>query len=249
MILNIARKELKIMFASPMGWIILAIMQFAMGSYYTLSFNQYFEILNLRGSLPEQIGITQFICEGVFGTASILILFITPLVSMRLISDEFRSQTMTFLISAPISISEIITGKFLALIVYHSFMIISIIAMITFLGIWVEIDYGLVFANVLGLWLLICSASVVGLFFSSQTQYSVIAGFLTFITLSVSVLIEKFFTSNNEAIMTQFSLMSHYRQFAQGVINSHDIVFFILFITFFCLITINRLHVKRILGW
>ncbi len=248
MIINIARKELNSMFASPMGWVILAIMQFSVGTYYTLSFNQYFEILSMRGVLPEQMGMTQFMCEGIFGSASILLIFIIPLVSMRLISDEIRSQTMTFLTSAPISITEIILGKFLALIVYHSLLIVMMVFMILILSIWAEVDYGLLITNVIGLWLLMCFASAVGLFFSSQTQYAVIAGFFTFLTLSLLVMIEKFFSTHSQPLLSQLSIMSHYRNFSNGMLNTHDIIFFILFSMIFVLMSINRLHVNRITG-
>ncbi len=246
MIINVARKELKSMFASPMGWVILALTQFAVGTYFTLSFNQYFEIVSLRGALPEQMGMTQFICEGVFETASILFLFMIPLVSMRLISDEFKSQTMSFLISAPISIKEIILGKFLALVSYHSLLIISMLLMTMTLSLWVELDFGLILANTLGLWLLMCAISAMGLFFSSQTQYAVIAGFLTFLTTAFFVLVEKFYPENTQAIFPHFSIMNHYRNFAHGLMQSVDIIFFTLFAAFFVLMAINRLHVLRV---
>lgn len=246
MIINVARKELKSMFSSPMGWLILAITQFILGTYFTLSFNQYFEIISLRGGLPEQMGMTQFICEGVFETASILFLFMIPLVSMRLISDEFKSQTMSFLISAPISIKEIILGKFLALVTYHSLLIISMLLMTMTLSLWVELDFGLIFANAIGLWLLMCAISAMGLFFSSQTQYAVVAGFLTFLTTAFLVLVEKFYPENTQTIFTNFSIMNHYRNFANGLMQSVDIIFFTLFATFFVLMAINRLHVLRV---
>jgi ABC-2 type transport system permease protein len=246
MIINVARKELKSMFASPMGWVILALMQGALGTYFTLSFNQYFEILSLRGSLPEQMGMTQFMCEGIFDTASILFIFMTPLVSMRLMSDEYRSQTMTFLTSAPISIKEIILGKYIALISYHTLLITTMLLMIISLGTWIELDYGLMLTNALGLWLLMCGIAAMGLFFSAQTQYAVIAGFLTFLSASVFVLAEKFYSENMQSFLANFSILSHYRNFAHGLMNSFDIVFFMLFSTFFILMTMHRLHMHRI---
>lgn len=248
MIINVAKKELKSMFASPMGWVILAIMQAVLGSYFTLSFNQYFEILALRGSLPEQMGLTQFMCEGIFDTATILFLFMTPLISMRMISDEYRGQTMTFLTSAPISIKEIILGKYVALIFYHTLLIVAMLLMILMLSAWVELDGGLLLTNTLGLWLFMCGMTAMGLFFSAQTQYAVIAGFLTFSTASIFVLIEKFYADSIQHFFSNFSIMSHYRNFANGMINSVDVSFFILFAMFFILMTMHRLHIQRIAG-
>lgn len=202
----------------------------------------------MRGSLPEQMGMTQFMCEGIFDTASILLLFMTPLISMRLMSDEYRSQTMTFLTSAPITLKEIILGKYLALILYHSFLIAVMLVMILMLSLWVELDYGLLLTNALGLLLLMSGIAAMGLFFSSQTQYAVIAGFLTFLSASSFVLIEKFYADNTQNFISHFSMMSHYRNFAHGLMHSFDVVFFMLFATFFVLMTIHRLHIQRVNG-
>lgn len=184
MVFSIARKELKSMFASPMGWIILAIMQLVIGSYYTLSFNQYFEIIAHQGMLPERMGMTQFMCEGVFGVTAILLVFIVPLISMRLISDEHKGHTMAFLMSAPISMTEVVMGKFIGLAVYLSLLVISIITMISLLAIWTDIDTGYLFTNALGLWLLMLTASAIGLFCSSLTSEAIIAGGLCFMVLA-----------------------------------------------------------------
>lgn len=235
------------MFVSPMGWIILALMQFALGTYFTLSFNQYFEILHLKGSLPEQMGITKFVCEGIFDTASVLFIFVIPLISMRLISDEFRTQTMTFLISAPISITEIILGKFLAIIAYLTCIVLMMVLMVLSLSKWAGLDYGILFTNTTGIWLLMAALSSMGLFFSSLTQFSVIAGFLTFISSSSFVLIDKLMSETTPLIVSQLSIMSHYRNFANGLMTSFDVTFFLIFTTFFILMSIYRLYRYRVM--
>lgn len=249
MVINIARKELKSMFASPMGWIILGVMQLAIGSYFTLSFNQYFEIINLQGQLPMQIGMTQFMCEGIFDTASVLLLFIIPLISMRMISDELKNKTMTFLISAPISVTDIICGKFLALVIYNSILIFVMVAMMLCLRVWVELDYGLMLLNATGIWLLMSALSALGLFFSSQTQYAVIAGFLTFLTSAFLILMDKWIGASNQlSLVSQLSIMHHYRNFSHGLLSSNALVFFTLFTAFFVLMAIHRLYINRMIG-
>ncbi len=246
MILIIARKELKSMFASRMGWIILAILQMIFGSYYTMSFNQYFEMMAYGKDLTEHIGITQFVSEGIFGLAAILMLFVIPLLSMRLISDERKLNTMPFLLSAPISLTEIVLGKFLSLISYLSILVMLMGVMIGLLGIWTEIDFDYVFSNILGLWLLIAAASALGLYFSSLTSEPIIAGILTFAALIALVLLDKFFTDDSSTFFNYFSLMQHYKPFSQGLINTHDIVYFVLFTFTFIVLTIRRLNADRL---
>lgn len=247
MIYHLTIKELRAMFSSPMGWVILALVQLVIGSYYTVSFNQYFEIITLKGTLPDQMGMTEFMCEGIFSTASLLFIFVTPLVSMRVISDEYKDKTMPFLISAPISLPQLILGKFLALVIYHSLIILNLLLMVCVLGIWVELDYGLIFANAFGLWLLMCSAVAISLFFSAQTQYAVVAGFLGFLTLAALTVFEHF-ARQGQSLLNQLALMSHFRSFEQGMINTHDIVYFLILTLCFVLLTIYHFHISRVKG-
>lgn len=170
MILNIARKELKSLFASPMGWIILALLMMAFGSYYLTGVNNYFEVMSGAIRPAERVGVTIFVGQTVYSIASFIMLFAVPLLTMRLISEERRSQTLPFLFSAPISLTEIVLGKFLGLIVFLSILVFYIFLMLTTLNIWADIDFGYLIANSIGLWLLVASFSALGIYFSSLTQ-------------------------------------------------------------------------------
>ena len=88
MILNIARKELKSLFASPMGWIILALLMMAFGSYYLTGVNNYFEVMSGAIRPAERVGVTIFVGQTVYSIASFIMLFAVPLLTMRLISED-----------------------------------------------------------------------------------------------------------------------------------------------------------------
>ncbi|WP_292782813.1 ABC transporter permease [Methylophilus sp. UBA6697] len=248
MILIIARKELRSLFATPMGWLILAIFQAIVGTYYSLSFNQYFEIMRSAQWQVQRIGITQFMAEGVFGVASILMLFVVPLVSMKLISEERKNQTMALLMSAPLSMSELILGKLLGIVTYLSILIISMVLMIAMLLPWAEIDLPYLLTHALGLWLLVVASSALGLYVSCLTANPILAAFCSMTALSVCLLMDKFFSDNRQALFHDLSLMQHYRQFSLGILNSYDILFFVLFALFFVLLSIRRLHADRLYG-
>lgn len=246
MILVIARKELRSLFATPMGWLILAIFQAIAGTYYSLSFNQYFEIMQSAQWQVQRIGITQFMAEGVFGVAAVLMLFVVPLVTMKLISEERKNQTMTFLMSAPLSMSELILGKLLGIISYLSLLIFSMTLMIVLMLPLAEIDLPYLLTHALGLWLLMVASSALGLYVSCLTATPILAAFCSLVALAACLLLDKFFTDNQQALFYDFSLMQHYRQFASGMLNSFDILFFVLFATFFVLLSIRRLHADRL---
>jgi ABC-2 type transport system permease protein len=248
MIVSIARKEIKSMFASPMGWIILALLMFAFGTYYLNGVNNYFEVMSGAIRPAERTGVTQFVGQTVYGLASFIMLFAVPLLSMRLISEERRSQTMPFLFSAPLSITEIVVGKFLGLVFFLTILIVYIALMLSTLNIWSDIDFGYIIANSVGLLLLASSFSALGLYFSSLTSQPIVAGILSFIALFVLMILDRFFAGDPTSMMSQLSLMKHFQSFAGGLIDTADIAYFALFIITFITLTIRRLDADRLRG-
>ena len=248
MIINVARKELKSLFASPMGWIILALLMLAFGSFYLQGVNNYFEVMSGSIRPAERVGVTIFVGQTVYGWASFLMLFAVPLLSMRLISEERRSQTLPFLLSAPISLTEIVVGKFLGLIIFLSILVGYIFLMLSTLNIWSDIDFGYLLSNSLGLILLAASFSALGIYFSSLTSQPIVAAILSFIALFALMGLDKFFGSQPNHWFGYISLMKHFQSFSRGVIDSKDIIYFILFITTFLVLTVRRLDADRLRG-
>jgi ABC-2 type transport system permease protein len=248
MIINVARKELKSLFASPMGWIILALLMLAFGSFYLQGVNNYFEVMSGSIRPAERVGVTIFVGQTVYGIASFLMLFAVPLLSMGLISGERKSQTLPFLFSAPISLAEIVVGKFLGLIIFLSILVGYILLMLSTLNIWSDIDFGYLLSNSLGLILLAASFSALGIYFSSLTSQPIVAAILSFIALFALMGLDKFFGSQPDHWFGYISLMKHFQSFSRGIIDSKDIIYFILFITTFLVLTIRRLDADRLRG-
>jgi len=248
MIINVARKELQSLFASPMGWIILALLMLAFGSFYLQGVNNYFEVMSGSIRPAERVGVTIFVGQTVYGIASFLMLFAVPLLSMGLISGERKSQTLPFLFSAPISLTEIVVGKFLGLIIFLGILVIYILLMLSTLNIWSDIDFGYLLSNSLGLILLAASFSALGIYFSSLTSQPIVAAILSFIALFALMGLDKFFGSQPNHWFGYISLMKHFQSFSRGIIDSKDIIYFILFITTFLVLTIRRLDSDRLRG-
>lgn len=248
MIINVARKELKSVFASPMGWVILSLLMFAFGTYYLNGVNDYFAVMSGAMRPAERTGVTQFVGQTVYGLASFIMLFAIPLLSMRLISEERRSQTLPFLFSAPISLTEIVLGKFLGLVAFLSILIVYIALMLSTLNIWADIDFGLIIANSLGLLLMVASFSALGLYFSSLTQQPVVAGILTFVALFALMILDRFFAGDPSNTLASLSLTRHFQSFSSGLIDSADVIYFGLFTATFLTLTVRRLDADRLRG-
>jgi ABC-2 type transport system permease protein len=248
MIFNIVRKELKSVFASPMGWIVLTIFTFLFGSLYLTGVNNYFEVMSGAIRPAERVGVTQSVGQIVYGWAFLIVLVAVPLLSMRLISEERRSQTLPFLFSAPLSLTEIVLGKFFGLVIFLSILIVYIALMLSTLNIWSDVDFGFILANSLGLFMLVAGASAVGLYFSSLTSQPVAAAVMSFVTLIALIFMDRIFVADPSNPLAQFSLMRHFQSFSTGLIDTADIAYFVLFTITFLTLTIRRLDADRLRG-
>ena len=231
-----------------MGWIILALLMLAFGSFYLQGVNNYFDVMSGSIRPAERVGVSIFVGQTVDGIASFLMLFAVPLLSMGLISGERKSQTLPFLFSAPISLAEIVVGKFLGLIIFLSILVAYILLMLSTLNIWADIDFGYLLSNSLGLILLAASFAALGIYFSSLTSQPIVAAILSFIALFALMGLDKFFGSQPNHWFGYISLMKHFQSFSRGIIDSKDIIYFILFITTFLVLTIRRLDSDRLRG-
>ena len=248
MIFNIVRKELKSVFASPMGWIVLTIFTFLFGSLYLTGVNNYFEVMSGAVRPAERMGVTQSVAQIVYGWAFLIVLVAVPLLSMRLISEERRSQTLPFLFSAPLSLTEIVLGKFFGLVIFLSILILYIAFMLSTLNIWSDVDFGFIIANSLGLFLLVAGSSAVGLYFSSLTSQPVASAVMSFVTLIALIFMDRIFVADPSNPLAQFSLMRHFQSFSTGLIDTADIAYFVLFTITFLTLTIRRLDADRLRG-
>jgi ABC-2 type transport system permease protein len=139
-------------------------------------------------------------------------------------------------------------GKFLGLIIFLSILVVYILIMLSTLNIWSDIDFGYLLSNSLGLILLAASFAALGIYFSSLTSQPIVAAILSFIALFALMGLDKFFGSQPDHWFGYISLMKHFQSFSRGVIDSKDIVYFILFITTFLVLTIRRLDSDRLTG-
>ena len=96
--------------------------------------------------------------------------------------------------------------------------------------------------------MLIASASAVGLYFSSLTSQPVAAAVMTFITLIALIFMDRIFAGDPTNTISQLSLMKHFQAFSTGLIDSADVVYFLLVIITFLVLTIRRLDAERLRG-
>jgi ABC-2 type transport system permease protein len=241
MILTIAWREYKSLLISPLAWAILAVMQIIFAYNFFIDLESY-----LRN--PDPQGVTVALLSPLFGWAAILLLFVMPLLTMRLLSEERRNQTMSLLLSAPISMTEIVLGKFVGVMLYLLSLIALLLLMSLSLLIGGTLDYGLLLTSLIGFILLLSGFAAIGLFMSSITYSPALAAIGTFGALFALWLVQMASEWLNSPIFDQISVISHYISFLQGTLNTGDVAYYVLFTTLFLLLSIRRLDAVRLGG-
>ncbi|HET7676067.1 MAG TPA: ABC transporter permease [Gammaproteobacteria bacterium] len=244
MIFTIARRELKSLFLSPLAWVILAVIQFILAWLFLTGVDRFLAIQPRLASFPNAPGVTDIVVAPLLSSASIVLLMVMPLLTMRLISDERKNGTLTLLVSAPVSVSEIALGKFVGMFVFM-LVIVAMIALMPFaLLSGTSIDLGKLFAGLVGLSLMVGAFSAIGLYMSSLTRQPVIAAVSTFGILLLLWIFN--FAADKSAAFAWLSLMGHYDHLLQGLMNSTDVVYYLIVIAVFLILTIRRLDADRL---
>jgi ABC-2 type transport system permease protein len=248
MMLAIAAREFKTLFLSPMAWTILAILQFIL-AFLFLSQVETFTMLQPKlAAIEGAPGLTDVVVTPLFGNAAIILLLVTPLLTMRLICEERRNKTLSLLLSAPVSNSDIIIGKYLGTLGLLLLMILLTALMPLSLLAGGELDFGKLFANMLALLLLVSAFVATGLFVSCLAGHPTVAALGTFGLLLVLWILD--WTTGIEdqrsELFEYLSLLTHFQNIQTGLISSVDIIYFLLFISTFILLSIRRLDNDRL---
>jgi ABC-2 type transport system permease protein len=235
------------MFFSPLAWVILAVIQIVLAWSFFTSVDYFFSIQSELTTINNAPGVTDLIATPLFEVASIILLMVVPLLTMRLISEEKRNKTISLLLSSPVSISEIVIGKYLGLLYFISTILLLITLMPLSLAIGTELDLAKLFSGVIGLFLILAAFSAAGLYMSSLTDNPMIAAISTFGLLLFLWLLNNSTTSDGGTnVLHYLSLHTHFAPLLRGILNTHDIAYFLLFITGFIVLAIRQLETQRL---
>jgi ABC-2 type transport system permease protein len=242
MIRAIAGRELRSLFLSPLAWSVLAVVQVIMAFMFLVRMELFFQLQpRLAGT---SIGVTDIVGSYLYSNAAVVMMLIVPLLTMRLVSEERRSRTLTLLFSAPVSMTEIILGKYVGIMVFLLIMAGLISLMPLSLLVWGQVDLGKLAAGMLGLTLLLASFAALGLFISTLTVQPTVAAVGTFGALLLLWVLD--WKGDSGSVLGYLSLLHHYVSLLQGVFSSRDVVYYLLFSVTFIVLSIHRLDGQRL---
>ena len=241
----VAGNELRRLFKSPLAWIVLAVVQFLIAMFFYLLLSQYAQLANARQ------GLTAVVVSSMYQIAGVVMLLVSPLLTMRLLTEERRLGTIKLLFSSPVSITELVFGKFFGITLFFCLMLCMISLMPATLLIGTPLDLGQIASSLIGLLLLMSAFAAIGLFISSLTSQPAIAAISTFGVLFVLWIINAAGTNSSEstaAVFSYLSLLQHYNNLLNGIFNSADVIFYLLICGLFIVLSIWRLHAERAHG-
>lgn len=240
---SICKKELKQFFSSLTGYIAIIL--------FLLINGLFLFVLNINDSNIFDFGYATL--DRFFELAPWILLFLVPAVTMRTLSDEFRSGTFELLQTKPLSRWQIVLGKYVSVLVVLIFVIIpTFIYIVTIKKLSIEgsIDSGGITGSYIGLFLLSAVFAAIGVCCSGFTNNAVVA----FLISAFACLLVYFgfnaisripvFQGNADYYIEMLGIDFHYRSISRGVIDSRDLIYFASVIYLFLLITVKGLRKK-----
>ena len=219
MIWVIARREFVAMFQAPLAWVILAVIQTILGYLFLTNLDNFFLLQPQLMQLENTPGVTDIVVTPLMQVAAIILLMVMPLLTMRSIAEEKRNRSLTLLISAPLSMTEIVLGKFLGLMLFVLVLVSMLMLMPLSLYLGTSPDGGKLLSIYLGMLLLLGSFSAIGLYLSSLTENQTIAAVGTFGILLMLWIVDWLSASvdSGQSLLAYLSLLQHHQSMIHSI--------------------------------
>ncbi len=250
MILTIVARELRGLFLSPLAWTLLAVVQGLLAWVFIILVGDFQNLQGRLVGLENAPGVTDRVAAPLFRVAAWGLLLLTPLLTMRLFSEERRSGTLDLLLSAPVGISTLVFGKYLGVLLFLLMLVALVALMPMALSAGTALDFGKLAAGVLGLSLLAASFAAAGLYLSALTTQPVVAAATTFGLLLAFWIVDAVGASQGaiSPLFDYLSLPRHGDALLIGLFRSQDLAYYLLFSALFLGLTIRRLDNARLRG-
>ena len=248
-ILAIAQKELRGYFATPIGYIVIGMFALLWGWFYyvmLMIFNQ--QSLQLGGLEGGNVDINSQLIRPLFLNASVILLFVLPLVTMRIYSEEKRSGTIELLLTSPLTDVEIIIGKFLGALTLYAAMLAITAIHVGLLFSYGNPEWRVVVIGYLGLLLMGGCFISVGLLISSLTKNQIVSGMITFAVFLMLWVINwpaSFVGPNMQNILNYLSITDHFDDFTKGILDTKHLVYYFSVMAFGLFLTARSVDTER----
>lgn len=248
---SVFRKETANFFVSPIAYAVIASFLLISGFFFWANVS-FMSIISLQAAnnpmISARINLTDVVVRPLVQNMAIILLFLMPLLTMRLFSEEKKSGTIELLLTYPMTDLGVLTGKFLAV----SFLLVVMLAgtfsfpvMLAGIG---KPDFGILASGYLGLLLMGGAFMALGMFISSLTENQIVAAAISFGSALLCWVLSWSSSLAGEtvgAILRQLSILEHMDSLNKGILSLSDISFFVLFTAFFLFLTLRSIETYR----
>jgi ABC-2 type transport system permease protein len=230
----IARREIAAYFNSPVAYIVLGIFLLVMGLFF-------FQITSIFS-----IGVATM--RGLFAQGPFLFLFFAPAMTMRLLAEERRSGTIELLLTWPVTDGAVVLGKFMAALAFLCIGLVLTFPYALTVSALGSLDWGPVFGGYIGLVCMGAAYLAIGVFASSITANQIVAFVVSFLLGGFFFTVGKLtgqLPPRLAAWADALSFDKHFQDITRGVIDTRDLVFYIVFVALFLLAATEALRARR----
>jgi len=234
-VLAIVERELRAYFISPIAYVVLTIFVFLSGIFFRTILSQVMQMGLISQMQAQQLGprpmdMPGMISRGFLSTMSVILLFMIPMITMGLFSEEKKRGTIELLLTAPLTDLQVILGKFFAASSFFVILLLTTWIPMSVLYIYGSPASGPILTAYLGLLLYGLSIIAIGLFISSLTENQIIAAVISFGAIMLLWLVDVMAgsaESTTKEVLTYLSILSHLDDFTKGVLATSHIIFYL----------------------
>ena len=246
-IYKIAKRELQMLFYSPVAWFLLVVFAVQTAMVFTGKY-EWFMKENELGNGHIYMASASIFIRGLWGVMQGYLYYYIPLLTMGIISRELSSGSIKLLYSSPVTNVQIILGKFFSMILYAAVMTgLLFIYVIYAWGTVEHFEWAAILVGLLGLFLLTCTYAAIGVFVSSLTSYQFVAAIGTFFILMLLSLVGGLWQEYDivRDVTYWLSINGRASTFIAGMICSEDLLYFFIVTLLFLLLAVIRLQAVR----
>ena len=231
--LAITRRELSSYFTAPIAYLFIS-------AFYVIG-GIFFFFSSILQSTTDM--------AGTFSSIFSYAIFLIPVLTMRMMSEELKHKTDQALLTAPISLFSLVMGKFLGAFIVYCLGLASTVLYAFAISMYAALDWSVVIGNIFGLLLVGASMIAMGMFISSLTENQIIAAIGSFVSMMLFLLMGSIAPAIPIPVlavfMADFSLVSRYTPFTMGILDITSLVFFLSICAVFVFLTIRVFEKKR----
>jgi ABC-2 type transport system permease protein len=244
-------KEIYVFLASPIFYV-CAFIFLGLSGYFFYSNVAIFAVASFQAMqnpyMAQQLNLSNMVVSPTFGYMTIIMLILIPLMAMRLFSEEKRSGTIELLFTYPIRDMAVVLGKYLSTVLVFAVMVAGTLPFMLFLAHIGSPDWGVIGSSYLGIMLLAGAFISFGMFASSLTENQIISAVISFGGLLMFWIVgwaTTFTEGWAKGVFDYISVMSHFDNLSNGLVDSRDVIYYLLFILFFLFCTLRYLDSKK----